>query len=86
MQHLLVRRGVRQEQSLAIADAHATNDTVARNASMDHGNVVGELRLEHAVEVLAAAHANDAVGVGEASEDAHLVVVLKLCTRRHDCR
>jgi hypothetical protein len=45
---------------------------------VDYGNVVGKLGLEHAVEVLRATLAHQAVLVGEGGEHADLIAVLEL--------
>lgn len=71
------------DPALAVAHAHAPHNTAPGHAGVDHGDVVGELRLKNAVEVFAAAHADEAVGVCQPCEHAHLIVVLELRTRRH---
>ena len=45
----------------------------ASDRCLDHRNVISQLRLEHTIEVLAAANSRDAVTVRERGEDADLV-------------
>lgn len=58
----------------------AANDTASSDGGVDHGDVISEFRLKNRVEVLGAAHSNQAVGVGQLGEDADFVVVLVLRT------
>ncbi|GMF12328.1 unnamed protein product [Phytophthora lilii] len=83
--HLLVRGGAGQQQPALVAHGHAAHEAAAGDAGVHHGDVVGQLRLERAVEVLGAAHAHQAVRVGELGEDADLVAVLELAADRHGC-
>ena len=83
VEHLLVRRGGRQQEPLAVADTQATDDAVSGDACVDDGDVVRQLGLKYAVEIFAAAHANNTVGIREPRKHPDLIVVLKLCSRRH---
>lgn len=60
-------------EAVAVTDAEATDDAGAADAGVDDRNVVSELLLKDRVEVLAGAGGNEAVGVGEASEDADVI-------------
>lgn len=83
--HLLVRGGAGQQQAALVAHGHAAHEAAAGDAGVHHRDVVGQLRLERAVEVLRAAHAHEAVRVGELGEHADLVTVLELAADRHGC-
>ena len=53
--------------------------------SLTHSHTHTHL-LEHAVEVLAASHGDECVGVGEVGHHSNLVAVLEATTDSHDCR
>lgn len=53
--------------------AHPPHKSATRDAGVNYRDVIRQLRLEHAVEVLAAADGAQSVAVGELGEDANLV-------------
>ncbi|KAF1777189.1 hypothetical protein GQ600_27707 [Phytophthora cactorum] len=83
--HLLVRGGAGKQQAALVAHSHASHEAAAGDAGVHDGDMVGQLGLEGAVEVLAAAHAHEAVRVGELGEDTDLIAVLELTTDSHGC-
>lgn len=59
------------------------HESTPGNAGVHHRNVVSQLGLEHAVEVLASSDGAQCVAVGELGEHSDLVRVLKLCAGGH---
>lgn len=80
---LLVGRRVGQQQPALVADGHAPHEARARDGRVHDRDVIRQLGLERAVEVLGPAHAHEAVRVGQLGEDADLVAVLELAADRH---
>mmetsp|Transcript_5104 Transcript_5104/g.14468 ORF Transcript_5104/g.14468 Transcript_5104/m.14468 type:complete len:325 (-) Transcript_5104:29-1003(-) len=82
---LLVRRRARHEQPLGVAGHHAAHEAAVRDGAAHHGDVLGELGLEGAVEVLRAARGHERVAVRQLAEHADLIRVLELRAQRHGC-
>lgn len=81
--HFLVRGGAGQQQTALVADSDAAHEAAAGDRHMNDRDVIGQLGLERAVEVLRATDAYEAVGVGELGEDSDLVAVLELAADGH---
>lgn len=83
MEHFLIGGGVGKQKTLIVADAKTADNTGASYGGMDDGNVIGEFGLEDRVKVFGTADGDEAVGVGEGSEDTDIVTVLELTTYCH---
>mmetsp|Transcript_93164 Transcript_93164/g.266207 ORF Transcript_93164/g.266207 Transcript_93164/m.266207 type:complete len:328 (-) Transcript_93164:37-1020(-) len=80
---LLVCASVRNQEPSPVAHDSPADYPRASDRCLDHRNVISQLRLEHTIEVLAAANSRDAVTVRERGEDADLVRGLELEARSH---
>lgn len=72
MLQLLIRRRARDKEAVAVANGQSTDKASAGNAAVHHWDDIAQLGIEGAVEVCAAANGDEAVGIGEAAEDADL--------------
>jgi hypothetical protein len=68
---------------MAVTDHQAANHTGSPDGGVDDGDVIGELLLEHGVEVLGSTSCDEAVCIRELGEDADVVTALKAGAKSH---
>jgi hypothetical protein len=83
MLQLLIGGDRGHDEAMTVTDHQAANHTGSADGGVDDGDVIGELLLEHGVEVLGCTSCDEAVGIRELGEDANVVTALKAGAKSH---
>ena len=80
---LLVGGGGREEESVSVADTHTANHSAVGYAHRHNRDVLGQLLLEHRVEVRACAQRHQTVRVRQLRKHTNVITRLKPCSQSH---
>ncbi len=80
---LLIGAGIGEENALLVARREAAHNLGAGDRRVNDRDGIRQLVLPHFV-VVASSYAHQTVRICELSEDSNLIVLLKLCTDRHE--